>query len=429
MTIAIAFVVLFALLFLGLPIAFALGLVAFAGTWTILGLAPASAMIAQIAFDTLQSYDLVVLPLFLIMGNFIARSGLAQDLFAASNAFLGHRRGGLAMATVLACGGFSAVCGSSMATAATMAKVSLPPMRSFGYADSLALGSIAAGGTLGILIPPSVILLLYGIMTDTNIGKLFIAGILPGVLMILSFLVAIAVVAARRPELGRPGPRQDWGQRLRALRGVWGVLLLFGLVLGGIYGGVFTPTEAAGIGASGAFLFAILTRRMSFADFRGAMAESLRTTAMMLVLLLGAILFNNLMELSGFTAQLSAWVGGLEVNRWVVIWVIVLLYLVLGCLLESLSMMLLTIPVFFPIVSGLGFDPVWFGIIVVVVIEIGLISPPIGLNVFVLGAMFREVPMTTIFRGVVPFLVAQFACLTLFIFVPWTVTVLPNLMD
>jgi C4-dicarboxylate transporter DctM subunit len=429
MIIAIAFLVMFGLLFLGLPIAFGLGIVAFGGTVYILGLSPASAMVAQIAFDTLQSYDLVVLPLFLMMGNFIARSGLAQDLFTASNAFLGHRRGGLAMATILACGGFSAVCGSSMATAATMARVSLPPMRKFAYADSLALGSIAAGGTLGILIPPSVIMLLYGIMTDTNIGKLFIAGIIPGAICILAFLATISVVTARNPDLGRPGPRQGWRERLIALRGIWGVLLLFLIVLGGIYGGVFTPTEAAGIGAFGALAFAILTRRMSFTDFREAMSDSVRTTAMMLILLVGAILFNNLMELSGFTNQLKEWIASLSINRWLVIWLIIGLYLILGCLLESLSMLLLTIPVFFPIVASLGFDPVWFGIIVVVVIEIGLISPPIGLNVFVLSAMFKDVPMSTIFRGVTPFMLAQFACLVLFVFVPDIVTILPRLMD
>ena len=428
MSMLLIFVVLFTLLFLGLPIAFGLGLVAFTGIVMILGPAPAGAMVAQIAFDTLQNYDLVVLPLFLMMGNFIARSGLAQDLFATSNAFLGHRRGGLAMATIMACGGFSAVCGSSMATAATMAKVALPPMRSFGYADSLALGSIAAGGTLGILIPPSVIMLLYGIMTDTDIGKLFIAGIIPGAVMILSFLVAIAVVTRLNPALGRSGERQDWAARLRSLRGVWGVLALFALVLGGIYGGVFTPTEAAGIGAMGALFFALLTRRMGFGDFTAAVLESVRSSAMMLVLLFGAILFNNLMELNGFTGQLSSWIGGLEVNRWVVIWVIIGIYLILGCLLESLSMLLLTIPIFFPAVAALGFDPVWFGIIVVVVIEIGLVTPPIGLNVFVLAGMFRDVPMATIFRGVMPFLVAQFVCLALFVFVPQVVTFLPNLM-
>jgi C4-dicarboxylate transporter, DctM subunit len=423
-----AVVVLFTLLLLGLPIAFGLGVVAFVGIWIILGLAPAGAMVAQVAFDTLQSYDLVVLPLFLMMGNFIARAGLAHDLYAASNAFVGHRRGGLAMATVLACAGFSAVCGSSMATAATMGQVTIPSMRKFGYSDELAAGSVAAGGTLGNLIPPGVLTVLYGLMTNTSIGALYIGSLLPSVVIVIAFMAAIAIVCRLNPALGPAGPRSTWAQRLRALWNVWAILLLFAVVLGGIYGGIFTATEAAGIGAAGAFVSALASRRMSWPDFAQAMRDSVRTSALMFILLVGAVLFNNLMELGGFTQLLKDWIIGLDVNRWAVMGVIVVIYLILGCPLDSLSMILLTVPIFFPIVTALGFDPVWFGIVVIITAEIGLITPPIGLNVQVLSTLFKDIDTRTAYRGVMPFLIAEIIGLGVVVAFPAIATVLPSMM-
>lgn len=425
----IGFVVVFVLLFLGTPIAFGMALVGFVGFAFFMGWAPALAMVGQITYETTISDELSVLPLFILMGSFISRAGLGQELYDCANAFLGHRRGGLAMATVVACGGFAAVSGSSMATAATMSKVAMPAMRRYGYADSLAAGSIAAGGTLGILIPPSVIMVLYGIMTSTDIGKLFIAGVIPGIIGILFYMAAVAVATAINPALGPPGARSDWPQRLRALSKIWGVLLLFLIVMGGIYLGLFTPTEAAGIGSGGAFLFALARGKFSWSILFNTLVETARTSAMMFILLIGAILFSNFINVAGLPDQLSTWVQALGTAPIVVMLCILAVYLVLGCLLESLSMILLTVPIFFPIVMSLGFDPIWFGVIIVVVVEISMITPPIGLNVFVLKATLKDVPVTTIFRGVAMFIVADILRLALFVFVPSIILFLPSLMN
>ena len=426
---SIGFIAVFALLFLGAPIAFGMGLVGFVGFAHFTNWNAALAMFGQISYETTISDDLSVLPLFILMGSFINRAGLGQELYDCANAFLGHRRGGLAMATVVACGGFAAVSGSSMATAATMSKVAMPAMRRYGYADSLAAGSIAAGGTLGILIPPSVIMVLYGIMTSTDIGKLFIAGIIPGFIGITFYMLAVAVVTWLNPTLGPPGERSPWGVRLRALTKIWGVLLLFIIVMGGIYLGLFTPTEAAGIGSGGAFLFAIVRRKLTWRILYTVLVETARTSAMMFILLIGAILFSNFINVAGLPAQLSGWLNALGAEPMMVMICILAVYLVLGCLLESLSMVLLTIPIFFPIVKSLGFDPIWFGVIIVVVVEIGMITPPIGLNVFVLKSTLKDVPVTTIFRGVSYFIAADVVRLALLAFVPQITLFLPSLMN
>jgi tripartite ATP-independent transporter DctM subunit len=424
----VGFIVVFTLLFLGAPIAFGMGLVGFAGFAHFSNWHAALAMLGQISYETTISDDLSVLPLFILMGSFINRAGLGQELYDCANAFLGHRRGGLAMATVVACGGFAAVSGSSMATAATMSKVAMPAMRRYGYADSLAAGSIAAGGTLGILIPPSVIMVIYGIMTSTDIGKLFIAGIIPGIFGIMLYMLAVAVVTWFDPKLGPPGERSNWSQRLRALSKIWGVLFLFLIVMGGIYFGLFTPTEAAGIGSGGAFLFAIARRRLTRRIMFDVLVETARTSAMMFILLIGALLFSNFINVAGLPSQLQSWLTALGAAPLTVMMCILAIYLVLGCLLESLSMILLTIPIFFPIVKSLGFDPIWFGVIIVVVVEIGMITPPIGLNVFVLKATLRDVPVTTIFRGVTYFILADIVRLALFLFVPQIILFLPSWM-
>lgn len=433
----LGFVALLILVALQVPIAFAMGLVGAVGFALFIGFDAAMAMIATVTYETGLAYGLSVVPLFILMGNFVTRAGLSDELYAASNAFLGHRKGGLAMATVVACGGFSAVCGSSLATAATMAKVSMPSMRKFGYADSLATGAIAAGGTLGILIPPSVILVIYGIMAEQDIGKLFMAGVIPGLVGVLFYLGAVQLTIWRNPEAGPPGERVPWKQRLKALSGVWGVILLFLLVMGGIYGGVFTPTEAAGIGASGAFLFALLRGRLTWASLYDILIETVRTTAMIFGVLIGALMFSNFVNVADMPTLLTGWVTSFDLSPLTVVLLIMVVYVVLGCILESLSMILLTVPVFYPLVSGLDFGGmipadmvlIWFGIIVVVVTEISLITPPVGLNVFVLKGVLPEVSTTTIFKGVTPFWIADVLRLTLLILVPMVSLYLPSMMD
>ncbi|MBT7352892.1 MAG: TRAP transporter large permease [Acidiferrobacteraceae bacterium] len=437
-----AFLAMLALVLLArIPIAFAMGLVGFVGFSLVTSWNASLAMATIITYETAINYGLSVVPLFILMGNFVTRAGLSDELYTAAHAFLGHRRGGLAMATIVACGGFSAVCGSSLATAATMSKVALPPMRRFGYSDALATGSVAAGGTLGILIPPSVILIILGIMTQSDIGLLFIAGILPGLLGVLLYLVAVLITVTIDPTVGPRGPRADWHQRWHAVRGVSAVLALFVLVIGGIYAGMFTPTEAAGIGASGAFMIALLRRKLSWPSLFETLLESARTTAMIFVILIGALIFSNFINIVGLPDLLLSWVTSFNLPPIAVILLIMLVYVILGTVLESLSMIMLTVPVFYPLVLGMelgGFsdalaDPemalIWFGIIVVVITEISLITPPVGLNVFVLKSMLKDVSLGTIFRGVTPFWIVDIVRLLILMLIPSIVLLLPSLMN
>ncbi|MCV6590309.1 MAG: TRAP transporter large permease [Marinobacterium sp.] len=421
-----------------IPIAFAMGLVGFFGFAHLQGLgfdnfttfnwnAPLT-MSARRLIDTAQEYSLSVIPLFILMGNLVTRSGLSQQLYAASHAFLGHKKGGLSMATVVACGGFSAICGSSLATSATMARVAMPPMRQYGYADSLATASIAAGGTLGILIPPSVILVIYGLLTETSIRELFAAGFIPGMLGILLYLAAVRYVVWRDPSAGPCGEKQSWAERLQALKAVRGVLGLFTLVMGGIYLGVFTPTEAAGIGAGGAFVIALSRRSLSLGSLFDILADTARTSAMLFAVLIGALIFSNFINRAGLPADLLALVSSMEIAPMLVIVMILAIYIVLGMVFESLSMLLLTVPIFFPLVQSLGFDLVWFGIVVVVVTEISLITPPVGMNVFVLSAVLPEVRAGTIFKGVTPFWCADIVRLVLITLVASISLALPTLL-
>lgn len=424
-TALIAFAAMLALTFLRVPIAFAMALVGAVGFAFVRGIDPALSLVGQVARDTVMTADLSVVPLFVLMGNFVSQAKLSDGLFAASHAFLGHRRGGLAMATIVACGGFSAICGSSIATAATMSKVAMPSMRKYGYDPGFAAGSIAAGGTLGILIPPSVIFVFYGLMTGTSISKLFAAGILPGILGIMLYVAAVKITIILRPGLGPQAERVPWRERWRALSGVLGVIVLFVIVIGGIYLGIFTPTEAAGIGAFGGFLFALGKRSLTFRKLRETLVETAITSSVLFSVLIGALLFANLVNSVGLPTALQALVQDSGLGPMGVIMFMLVIYVVLGCVLESMSMIILTIPVFVPVVTALNLDLIWFGVIVVVVTEIALITPPVGMNVFVLRSMLPDITTGRIFRGVTPFIFADIVRLALLVFVPWISLFLP----
>jgi tripartite ATP-independent transporter DctM subunit len=423
----IGFAALLILIFLKMPVAFAMALVGMAGFAWMRSIDATLSMTGTLVFDAGLAYSLSVVPLFIFMGNVLARSGVSHGLYAVANHATARMRGGLAMASVIACGGFSAVCGSSLATAATMSKVAMPSMRKYGYADSLAAGSIAAGGTLGILIPPSVILIIYGLLTESDIGKLFIAGVVPGVLGLLLYLVAVQVAVWRKPELAPPATDLEPLTTRDAL-GVIALLMLFAIIMVGIYGGFFTPTEAAGIGAGASVPISALFGKLGFRALGEAIGESARATAMIFALIIGADIFTNFVNFAGLPDALSVFVYDLGLNPWLVIAAIIVVYLLLGCVLESLSMILLTVPVFYPLVMELDFgtgllaDPelvlIWFAIVVVVVTEISLITPPVGLNVFVLRSVLEDVSLATIFKGVTPFWMADIVRLALLIAFP-----------
>ena len=424
----IAVAVMLALSFLRVPIAISMGLVGFVGLWWVRGLGPSMASATTVVYESGFQYSLSVVPLFILMGAFVTRAGMSKELYRAASTFVGHLRGGLAMATVIACGGFGAICGSSIATSATMTHVAYPSMRASGYSEELAVGSIASGGTLGILIPPSTIMVLYGILTETNIGKLFAAGVLPGIIGIVLLCGAVQYVCWRKPASGPRAERVGWPERLVALRDVWGVAVLFGVVMGGIYGGVFTATEGAGVGATGAFGFALLRRSLDWKGLLDVLIESARTTAMLFIILVGALVFSNFVNYTGMPGQLRSFVADHQLRPLTVIAAICLIYVILGTAMEELSVILLTIPIFFPLVTSLGFDPVWFGIIIVVVMMIGLISPPVGMNMFVVKSMLPGVTTMTIFRGVAPFVWAEIVLLVILVAFPWLSLVLPQMM-
>jgi len=424
----LGFAAVFVLALLRMPLAFAMGAVGFIGLGVERGWAPTMANAAQVVFDTGFAYTLSVVPLFILMGNLVARAGLAHELFRAAYAFIGHRRGGLAHATVMACAGFGAICGSSIATAATMSKVAYPSMKKLGYADHLSTGVIAAGGTLGIMIPPSTIMVIYGIVTETHIGKLFAAGVVPGLLCAGLLMLGVMWIIWRDPAAGPAGERAGWAERWAALRGIWGVLLLVVVVLGGIYGGFFTATEGAGIGAFGAFLFALARRTLTLAVLRDVLIESARTTAMLFTILIAAQIFSSFVNYTTMPGDMKDWILHQGLSPTMVVAAMMLIYVLLGTIMEELSMVLLTIPVFFPIVVGLGFDPVWFGVLIVLVVQVGLISPPVGMNMFVMNALLKDVSLMAIFRGSAIFCLPLALGLVLVLFFPQLALWLPGFM-
>jgi C4-dicarboxylate transporter DctM subunit len=426
----VALAAMLALVFVRIPIAFAMAIVGTVGyaymrdwNWAV-----AFASVQTNVYETGRNYTLSVVPLFIVMGTFVARAGIAQELFRAAYAFIGHRRGGLAMATIMACAGFGSICGSSIATAATMAKVAYPSMKRFNYSDRLAAGAIAAGGTLGIMIPPSTLMVIYAIFTETNIGKMFAAGILPGILGAALLCVAVQWTCWRDAKAGPPGERSSWRARGAALRGVWPVAVLFLFVMGGIYGGLFTATEGAGMGAFGAMMFALWRRALSWQTLYAALVEAGRTTAMLFTILIGALIFADFINITTMPADLKQFVTRFELHPILVVAAIMAIYVLLGTAMEELSMVLLTLPVFFPLVVGMGLDPVWFGILIVTIVEIGLISPPVGMNLFVLSTLLPQVPTTTVFQGVLPFMSADVVRLAILIAFPAISLWLPGMM-
>ena len=424
----IGFAAILILAFMRMPLGFALGLVGAVGFAELSSYRAAISNAGRLVIDAGQNYGLSVLPMFILMGLLVERGGMAKELYRAAYVFLGHRRGGLAMSTIVACGLFSAICGSSLATAATMSKVSMPEMRRYKYHDSLATASIAAGGTLGILIPPSVILVIYGLMTEESVGQLFVAGILPGILGVLLYIGAVMFVVTRNPAAGPAGDKTGWADRLIALKDVWATLGLFIFVIGGIYTGLFTPTEAAGTGAGGAMLLTWLRGNLSLKALMDVLYEAAATTAKLFTVLFGALIFSNFVNRAGLPDALISIVTSFDVAPIGVIFIILLIYLALGCVFESLSMILLTVPIFAPLVESLGFDLIWFGILVVVVTEISLITPPIGLNVFVLKGVLKDVSIQTIFKGVTPFWCADIIRLIILALIPSIALILPSMM-
>jgi tripartite ATP-independent transporter DctM subunit len=428
---AASFPVLLVLIFLRIPIGLSMLVVGFFGSWQVYGsTAPLLNQMKTMAYGQFSSHSLSIVPLFLLMGQFATLGGMSQALFKAAEAFLGHRKGGVAMAAVGACAGFGAICGSSLATAATMGQVALPELKRAGYAGSLSSGALAAGGTLGILIPPSIVLVIYAILAEQNIAKLFAAAFIPGILAALGYMLVINIVVRLNPKLAGNLEPVPWSERLQALGAVWPVLLIFVVVVGGIYSGLFTPTEGAAVGAVSTGLLAWLRGGLSRKRLQEAFESTASGTAMVFMIVLGAAAYNSFLALSQLPQELAGWVGAQGFSPYMVLWAILVFYLIFGCVMDSLSMILLTIPIFFPMVSGLDFGltpeetAIWFGILVLIVVEVGLITPPVGMNLFVIQSMAPDISIRDTYRGVWPFvasdlirvmLIVAFPAITLFV--------------
>ena len=424
----IGFVALFALMLLRVPVGMAMGLVGVSGFAYLVNGDAALKIVGHTSMRTVTDYTFGVIPMFLLMGTFVSNSGMSRELFRAANAFVGHFRGGLGIATIAACAGFAAISGSSVATAATFATVAYPEMRRYNYPQSFATGVIAAGGTLGAMLPPSTVLAVYGIITEQDIGKLFIAGIIPGLLAATMDMLTVVVIGRLRPDFLPAAPRHTWKERLTGLRDIWAMLLLFVFVIGGLYGGLFTPTEAGGVGATGALLIGVARGRLTRSEIRRSLLQAVRTAAAVLTVLIGALLFGYFLTVTQTPQKVTAFLTALGLGRYGVLALIMLMYLVLGCLMDSLAMIILTIPIIFPVILQLGFDPIWFGVIIVMTVELGLIHPPVGMNVFVIKSVVQEVSFSTIFRGVLPFIVTDLVRLVILIAFPILALWLPSHM-
>lgn len=420
---------LFLLLAMRMQIGFSMALVGFIGFAVLNALKPSFSILGMEPFKIGQTYSLTVIPLFILMGQFANSSRMGFEIYQTVYRWIGFLPGGLSMATIVACGGFAAISGSSLAAAATMGMVALPEMKRFNYEDALATGCIAAGGTLGILIPPSTVMIIYGILTELPIAPLFIAGIAPGVLLTLLFILAIFIMTKIKPELGPPGPTFTLKEKIYSLKNTWSILTLFVLVIGGLYTGWFTPTEAAGVGAFGAFVITIVKKKLTWLNLTESLAQTIRTTAMVFLILIGAHIFGYFLTISQIPDQLSILASEAGLNRYIVLAILILFYIVLGCFMEGLAIMVLTIPIVFPLILDMGFDPIWFGVIITLVMEMSLITPPVGINVFVISGIAKDVPMYTIFRGVLPFWVAMLVLIILLILFPQLALFLPQTMS
>jgi len=428
-TVAIlGFVVLFALMLLRVPVGMAMGLVGVSGYAYLTGSGPALKLIGQTSMRTVTDYQFGVIPMFLLMGAFVSTSGVSRELFRAANTFVGHLRGGLGLATIVSCGGFAAISGSSVATAATFSTVAYPEMRRYGYPQSFATGVIAAGGTLGAMLPPSTVLAVYGLITQQDIGKLFMAGIVPGLFAMFMYMLTVTAITRLKPDLLPTAPRSSWRERLSGLRDVWAPLVLFLFVIGGLYGGVFTPTEAGGVGAPGAFILGVLRGRLGRAEIRASLLQATRTAAAVFTVLIGALLFGYFLTITQVPQTVTEFLTGLGIGRYGVLALIMLMYLVLGCLMDAMAMIILTVPIIFPVVTQLGFDPVWFGVIIVMTVELGLIHPPVGMNVFVIKSVVQDVTFSSIFKGVLPFIATDILRLVILISFPAIALWLPSRM-
>jgi len=421
-------VALFVLLALRMYIGMAMALIGFLGLWMLVGLQAGASILGLTPLSEGSSYTLSVIPLFVLMGQFAFLSGVSRDIYKTVYAWMGHFRGGLAMATIVACAGFAAICGSSLATGATMAMVAIPEMNKYEYDPRLSTGCIAAGGTLGILIPPSLGFVIYGILTELSIGKLFMAGFIPGFMLAGLFILAIYVQCKLNPQMGPSGESTTWRIKIKSLRGTWGMLTLFFIVMGGIYLGVFTPTEAAGVGAFGAFLFALLRRRLSFPALVQSLTETGKTTAMIFLIIIGATIFSSFLGMTKLPMALADFMVNLPLPRMLILTAIILVYVALGCVMDCYAIMILTVPILFPVIEALRFDPIWFGVLMVIVLEVGLITPPVGLNVFVIKGAAPDVPLTTIFRGIWPFMISALVAIGILMIFPEIATFLPENM-
>lgn len=405
------------LILLRCPVALAMAVTGFVGFAWIVAFEPAVAILDSGPFETLSNYGFSPIPMFILMGALASKARMSAELFAGARTLFGGWRGGMALAAVISCGVFSAISGSSLATAASMSRVALPEMQNQGYAPSLAAGTLAAGGTLGIMIPPSIALLLYALITEQSVGQMFVAGILPGLVGLLLYCITIAVMVARRPGLARPGERTRLAEKIRGLKGLIPFGGIFALIIGGIYTGLFTPTEAAAVGAAGTLVIA-LVRGMTLGQFRDAVEETLRMSAMIFFMIIGAEIFGYFLSVSRISFTLMDYVDSFGLAPYAVLFIVLALYVLLGCVMDSIAMLLLTVPVVFPLIVAAGFDPVWFGILTVITVELGLITPPVGMNVFVIKTVAPEIPTRELFKGVLPFVLSDIVRLGLLIVFP-----------
>jgi C4-dicarboxylate transporter DctM subunit len=424
----IGIIILVLLLYSKMPVGFAMGFLGLMGFSCVVSFEAGFNLLARDVWDVFSSYNLTVIPLFVFMGQIAFHAGISRRLYDSAYVFFGHRRGGLAMTTVGACAGFSAICGSTNATAATMATVTLPEMKRYGYDMGLATGTVAAAGSLGILIPPSVIFIVYGILTEQSIGKLFAAGILPGILLCFLFLMSIYLRVLKNPSLAPPGPKTSFKEKFRSFAGVVETLILFALVMGGIFFGIFTPTEAAAIGAFLTILIAVFRKQLTWHAFVKSLADTTKISCMIMVIVTGAVIFGHFMAITRVPYELAEWVSSLPLPPHAIMGVIILVYLFGGCFMDALAMIMLTIPIFFPVVQTLGFDPIWFGVVIVLITEMGVITPPVGVNVYVVYGVAKDVPLENIFRGVLPMLAALLLCNLILLIFPQIALFLPGLM-